>query len=147
MAGEELGAGAGKSYSETTEANYVTGIRSVVGKQLFDTIQFITSEKQEMFGSPWQKQVCAKVGVLEEHQQLFWKRKGMQEARRSLNRRRQNTTTAMKKHFLGKTRMEEDVKMQGSTNIAHFCAGMLSALLFEQISTRRRCHCQSLELY
>ena len=110
VAREELG-GAGKSYSETTEANYVTGIRSVVGKQLFDTIQFITSEKQEMFGSPWQKQVCAKVGVLQHHQELFWKRKGMQEARRSLNRRRQNTTTAMKKHFLSKAKMEENDKM------------------------------------
>ena len=99
-----------QQYTESEEEDWVSMIRTIVGKQLFDTIQFITLKKDEMFGSPWQKQVCLKVGVREEHQQLFWKRKGIQEARRSLNRRRQNTTNAMKKHFLGKNRHQRSLQ-------------------------------------
>jgi hypothetical protein len=57
--------------SVTTEANYALGIRSVVGKQLFNsTIKFITSKNQGVFGSQWQKKVSAKVGVLEHHKEL-----------------------------------------------------------------------------
>jgi hypothetical protein len=84
------------------ENNWVTVIGGVVGKELFDAIQFIACKEDEMYGSDWQLEVCDRVGVCEKYQKLFWKNKGMQEARKALNRRRQNTTNSMKKQFLGK---------------------------------------------
>jgi hypothetical protein len=63
--------------------------RQKVGKHLlFGNIQFITCEEDEKFGSVWQKLLCA-VSC-----ELFWKTKGMTEARKALNRKRQNTNNA-----------------------------------------------------
>ena len=124
---EQLGEQA--KYDDRWEENWLASIRNVVGKHFLDKFQFLTSTKDEMFGSEWQKQVCEKVGVGAEHQQVFWKRKGMQEARKSLNRRRQNTTTAMKKHFLGKTRMEVEKMLSGLCCDSHIHSWHACSLL------------------
>jgi hypothetical protein len=85
--------------------NWCDAIIRVVGKNLFDCIQFITSPEDEMYGSDFQKLVCSQAGVDKDVAEEFWNRRedgGMMTARKSLNRRRMNTTNAMKKKFMGK---------------------------------------------
>jgi hypothetical protein len=77
-------------------------IKQNVGKTLFSDIQFITHEKHEKLGSDWQREVCELINCPVDQQEVFWKERGMAEARRALNKRRQNTSNAMKKVFLGK---------------------------------------------
>ena len=89
-------------YYKENEDCWCSVTRTVVGKHIFDVCQFITCKEDEMYGSEWQQQVCSKAKVDKEYEELFWKKKGMQEARKALNRRRQNTTNSMKKQFLGK---------------------------------------------
>jgi hypothetical protein len=63
----------------------------------------ITCDEDEKFGSMWQKLLCRKLpGCPIEKQELFWKTKGMAEARKALNRKRRNTNNAMKREFVGK---------------------------------------------
>jgi hypothetical protein len=76
---------------------WLLAIRQNVGKHLFGNIQFITCEEYEVFGSVWQKVLCRKARVTIEKQELFWKTKGMTEARKALNRKRQNTNNAIEK--------------------------------------------------
>ena len=90
-------------YYDKNEDCWCSVIRTVVGKHVFDVCQFITCKEDEMFGSEWQQEVCSKARVKKKYQELFWRKKGMREARKPLNRRRQNTTNSMKKPFLGKT--------------------------------------------
>ncbi len=74
-----------------------------MGKTLFSDIQFITHEKHERFGSAdWQREVCELILCPVDQQEVFWKEREMAEARKALNKRRQNTSNAMKKVFLGK---------------------------------------------
>jgi hypothetical protein len=88
-------------------------IKQNVGKTLFRDIQFITHEKHERFGSDWQRrEVCELILRPVDQQEVFWKERGMAEARKALNKRRQqNTNNAMKILFLGKdgSAMEEVV--------------------------------------
>ena len=85
------------------EEIWLGAIRQKVGKHLFRNIQFITCEEDEKFGSVWQKLLCRQLpGCPIEKQELFWKTKGMTEARKALNRKRQNTNNAMKREFIGK---------------------------------------------
>ncbi len=88
-------------------------IKQNVGKTLlFSDIQFIvTHEKHERIGSDWQREVCELILCPVDQQDVFWKERGMAEARKALNKRRQNTNNAMKKLFLGKdgSAMEEVV--------------------------------------
>ncbi len=86
----------------TNEQNRVNSIKTSVGKNLFNDIQFITSDKAERFGSDWQREVCRLLSCPPEDQERFWREKGMAEARKALNKRRQNTNNAMEKVFLGK---------------------------------------------
>jgi len=74
-----------------------------VSNDLFQYLPFVTKE-HETFGSEWQQLVCAKVGVPPECQKRFWGERGMNLARRAVNRRRNTTTTAMKNKFIGKWR-------------------------------------------
>ena len=88
---------------EGDEEIWLGAIRQKVGKHLFGNIQFITCEEDEKFGSVWQKLLCRQLpGCPIEKQELFWKTKGMTEARKALNRKRQNTNNAMKREFIGK---------------------------------------------
>jgi|JI9StandDraft_2_1071091.scaffolds.fasta_scaffold525755_2 hypothetical protein len=91
-------------YNSEKEATMLLTVRSVVSKYVFNDQQFISCNEHECFGSPWQKEVCQRANVQEKHAKAFWNKKGMVQARVSLNRKRQNTTTAMKKHFWGKKR-------------------------------------------
>jgi hypothetical protein len=92
---------------EGDEGIWLVAIRHNVGKHLFGNIQFITCEEDEKFGSSmWQKLVCpnklpGRCCPIEKHE-LFWKTKGMTEARKALNRKRQNTNNAMKREVVGK---------------------------------------------
>ena len=97
-----------KHYEEHEDV-WVGLVKNAVSKQLFDDVQFITCDRHEVYGSEWQKAVCAKLpAVTGEYAETFWKRKGMTEARKALNRRRQNTNTAMKRTFLGKYSCRRD---------------------------------------
>jgi hypothetical protein len=49
-----------------------------------------------------EKSADCSVAPLKQEQEHFWRDKGMAEARKALNKRRQNTNNAMKKVFLGK---------------------------------------------
>jgi hypothetical protein len=85
--------------------NWCDVIIRMVGRQFFNGIQFITSAEDEKYGSPFQQLVCKRAGVDPNVAEEFWNRRvdgGMMNARASLNRRRMNTTNAMKKKFLGK---------------------------------------------
>lgn len=77
------------------------GIRKKIGKKFFNVKQFVRMDEED-FGSQWQKYVCETVGVNEEFQERFWEDQGKKVARATINRRRQNTTTVMKKRFQGK---------------------------------------------
>jgi hypothetical protein len=88
------------------EESWVQLAMKAVSKDLFDDVQFITGDEQECFGSEWQQEVCEKATVNyygKAYAEAFWNRKGRVLARKALNRRRQNTNTAMKRIFLGKT--------------------------------------------
>jgi hypothetical protein len=86
----------------TDEQSWVNSIKTSVGKKLFNDIQFLSCDKAERFGSDWQREVCRLVSCPAEEQERFWRDKEMPEARKALNKRRQNTNNAMKKVFLGK---------------------------------------------
>ena len=78
-------------------------ITGAINKHVFDLVQFICSEEDEQYGSDWQQAVCDKIGATDPGSaKVFWNTMGMVEARKILNRRRQNTNTAMKKLFLGR---------------------------------------------
>jgi hypothetical protein len=99
---------------EGDEEVWVATIKQRVGKQLFGNIQFITCEEDEKYGSVWQKLLCRKLpGCPIEKQELFWKTKGMTEARKALNRKRQNTNNAMKREFIGKLNNNGDCVVCG----------------------------------
>lgn len=65
--------------------------------------QFISNEKDEMFGSDWQKSVCCAIGkgFSEEALEEYWESTGKKEARRVLNNKRNNATQTLKKKFIG----------------------------------------------
>jgi hypothetical protein len=92
---------------EGDEGIWSVAIRHNVGKHLFGNIQFITCDEDEKFGSMWQKLLCRNKlpGCPIEKHELIWKAKGMAEARKALNRKRQNTNNAMKREFVGKLNM------------------------------------------
>ena len=71
-----------------------------VSNDLFQYLPFVTKE-HETFGSEWQQLVCDELGVPTECQKRFWGERGMNQARRAVNRRRNTTTTAMKNKFIG----------------------------------------------
>jgi len=81
------------------------GIRKNVGKKFFGVIQFILSDEDEEYGSDWQKLVCKELMVPDYECERFWNECGKKTARTTINRRRQNTTMAMKKRFIGKVGM------------------------------------------
>lgn len=87
-------------YNEN-ENHWKISITTAVRLTLFDERQFLSCEKQEVFGSDWQKKVCNKSSVPKVYQQPFWNRVGKVEARKTLNKRRQTCTNAMKKTFIG----------------------------------------------
>jgi hypothetical protein len=93
-------------YNSEKEATLLLTVRSVVSKYVFNDQQFISCNEHECFVSPWQKEVCQRrASVLEKHARQFWNKRGMVQARVSLNCKRQNTTTtAMKNYFWGKKR-------------------------------------------
>jgi hypothetical protein len=99
----------------TQYERWCDSIKQNVGKTLFSDIQFITHEKHERFGSDWQREVCELILCPLDQQEICWKEKGMAEARKALNKRRQNTSNAMKKVFLGKdgSAMGEVSKVDG----------------------------------
>jgi hypothetical protein len=93
-----------KDYSVEDEEDWLEGIKKAVNRHLFDHVQFICDDESEQYGSGWQKQICKRTRISdagEDVTETFWNNKGMAEARRVLNRRRQNTNTAMKRVFLG----------------------------------------------
>ena len=101
-----------KNFDETCEHWCENIIRSI-GKKIFNGIQFITRAEHEAFGSPFQYLVCKEAGVDPVVAERFWNRKkfgGLVTARAALNRRRMNTTNAMKKKFLGEYHIPQ---MQG----------------------------------
>ena len=87
------------TYQMLAEA-WVTNVRKTVGKKCFNFMQFVL-EVHEHYGSTWQKIVCETVRVPENMRERFWEDKGKKTARTTINRRRQNTATAMKKKFKG----------------------------------------------
>jgi hypothetical protein len=100
------GSGGGSWDSEFGEARYKdfsklwsVGIRKNVGKRYFSYMQFV-DQQEERVGGNWQRLVCEAVGVPESIR--FWLDVGKKVARSTINRRRQNTTNAMKKRFQGK---------------------------------------------
>lgn len=93
--------------------NWCSRILGLVSKQFFNSIQFITDHEEEAYGSYFQFLVCQKAEVDPKYAEQFWNRKlngGMVTARAALNRRRMNTTNAMKKKFLGEYHIPQ---MQG----------------------------------
>ena len=90
----------GGYYECEREDALLAAVRSAVSKNTFKNQQFITCNDDECFGTPWQKEVCH-VAQVNKYVQQFWNTKGMAEARTAMNRRRQNTATAMKKTFMG----------------------------------------------
>jgi hypothetical protein len=102
------GSGGGTWDSEFGEARYKdfsklwsVGIRKNVGKRYFSYMQFV-DQQEERVGGNWQRLVCEAVGVPESIRDRFWLDVGKKVARSTINRRRQNTTNAMKKRFEGK---------------------------------------------
>lgn len=84
-------------------------IHQQISKSLFPMMQFIASPQDEQFGSAWQRGVCFKANVPNKFRHRFWsKGGGMMMARKLLNRRRQNTTMAMKVEFMSKAWMAVD---------------------------------------
>jgi hypothetical protein len=67
---------------------------------------FIVDDDVEKFGSDWQRLVCRQIMVNKEVCERFWNdRRQEKTARKAMNRRRQNTCSAMKKkRFQGKGR-------------------------------------------
>jgi hypothetical protein len=108
-AASALDTGGGGSWdSEFGEARYKdfselwsVGLRKNVGKRYFSYMQFV-DQQEERIGGNWQKLVCETVGVPESIRDRFWLDIGKKVARSTINRRRQNTTNAMKKRFQGK---------------------------------------------
>lgn len=76
------------------------GIRKTVGKKFFGAIQFVPPA-EDSWGSSWQRLVCDAVSVPETMRKRFWLDKGKKVARSTINRRRQNTTSQVKKTFQG----------------------------------------------
>jgi hypothetical protein len=77
------------------------GIRKNVGKRYFGYMQFV-DQQEERVGGNWQRLVCEAVAAPESIRDRFWLDAGKKVARSTINRRRQNTTNAMKKRFQGK---------------------------------------------
>lgn len=73
-----------------------------VGLKFFNGIQFIVNEKDEAFGSPWQRVLCTNAEVPDEDQEEFWNRSngGKATARTCLNRRRMNIAGQMRTAFM-----------------------------------------------
>jgi hypothetical protein len=97
--------GVNEAHYSINEHLWCTTVRDRVSKELFDDMQFITCDEQESYGSEWQQEVCERAGINQhgmDYVKAFWQRKGRVLARKTLNRRRQNTNTAMKRMFLGK---------------------------------------------
>jgi hypothetical protein len=97
--------GVNEAHYRINEPLWCTTGRDRVSKELFDDMQFITCDEQESYGSEWQQEVCERAGINQhgmDYVKAFWQRKGRVLARKTLNRRRQNTNTAMKRMFLGK---------------------------------------------
>ena len=81
-------------------------IQSVVAKRYFSSCQMITRDADEKYGSNWQKLVCHELpfppDATDKLKERMWNEFAKQQARNVLNRRRQNTTTVMKKTFKGR---------------------------------------------
>ena len=89
--------------NDDKEERWLEGIKSAVNKHMFNHVQFICCEQDEEYGSGWQRMICKKIGAADDsNTEVFWNNKGMAEARKLLNRRRQNTNIAMKRLFVGK---------------------------------------------
>ena len=76
-------------------------IKKNCAKKYFGYVQFLDDDELEKFGSDWQKLVCKQVNVLDDYAEAFWKDKGRNAARTSINNKRGNTSVAIGKKFKG----------------------------------------------
>jgi hypothetical protein len=90
-----------KDYNDKMPA-WLALLRMEVTKTLFPRMQFTPSQMDEDYGSAWQRACCHRAKVPNKFRQKFWSQSGMRTARMLLNRRRQNTTLAMKTQFKSK---------------------------------------------
>lgn len=73
----------------------------VNAKTFFNGVQFITHDKDEEFGSDWQRLICKKCGIPDRHQEEYWNRPkgGKATARKIVNNRKMNVTRRMGEEF------------------------------------------------
>jgi hypothetical protein len=84
------------------EKGWISLIRGTICKQFWHMKQFHFVAGDDCMGSTWQRQVCDWAKIPKAHVNRFWNKTGQQSARKQIRLRRQNTTNAMKKVFLGK---------------------------------------------
>jgi hypothetical protein len=84
-------------------ANWKSLIKTHKVKNFFMT-QMIVCANQEKWGSTWQEIICRDLEVPEECSERFWEEGGGRaEARQVINDKRNNSSSAMKKVFMGKS--------------------------------------------
>jgi hypothetical protein len=82
----------------------------LVSKEMFNYNQFVDPTLTEGIGSPWQKLLCQLLpGGNQAMKERYWKHAGCKLVKKTINRRRNSATTAMKNKFIRK--IFEDVQI------------------------------------
>jgi hypothetical protein len=89
--------------------NYNQLVKQAVTRNSFPCKQFVWTAQESEYGSIWQETICDAANIPAEHEERYWNYGGRILAKKTLSKRRTNTTNQMKAEFLSRCFQQDPI--------------------------------------